>query len=499
MAIRVPRVIGGSNNVGELVAIKKAIEECPLDEVLEIRSDSRVSIDGLTKNLQRWENDNYLGVENEKLFRATGHAGEAGNEAADKLAKEETRKPIPDLVEIQEERALLLPGAKLQSITQSKAYKMIRQVKMKKRRYQEKLKRKATQRNMELTKEAAADEKGGLPETSSVWKSTRHKDVSRSGRFFLWMLIHDGYKVGKHWAKIEGHEYKATCTHCGITESMAHILTKCDAPGQEQIWEMASELWELWELKTGEELPRPTTGQIMACATTRKKDAGTTRLFRILMSESAFLIWRLRNERVIQEKPPASLVEIHNRWLRTMNIRLKLDCALTDAGKYEKKALKKDLVLKTWVKVLKNEANLPKDWTREAEVLNDTLCSAQAPRRARLRPFTRPARKDFCRSDLPSPPTLPLAVYGKSCTTEGSRTEGSRTEGSRTESSRLHRFVREAHYVLLIVSGQTARAPPFPRVPGHSPFLADALHPQCVPLLSISQRPTDDTELRRTW
>ncbi|KAJ7045031.1 hypothetical protein C8F04DRAFT_940756, partial [Mycena alexandri] len=61
--------------------------------------------------------------------------------------------------------------------------------------------------------------------------------------------------------------------------------------------------------------------------------------------------------------------EIHNRWLRTMNIRLKLDCALTDAGKYGKRAIKKDLVHKTWVKVLKNEVNLPKEWTREAEVL----------------------------------------------------------------------------------------------------------------------------------
>ncbi|KAJ7020027.1 hypothetical protein C8F04DRAFT_946324, partial [Mycena alexandri] len=366
-----------------LVAIKQAIEECPLDELLEIRSDSRVSIDGLTKNLRRWEDEDFLGVENKRLFRATvsalrkrkakttftwvkGHAGEAGNEAADKLAKEGTRKPIPDLVEVREDTTLLLPGAKLQSMSQSKAYKMIRQVKMKKRRYQEKLKRRATQRNMVLAKMAAADEKGGLPETSGIWKSTRHKDVSRSGRFFLWMLIHDGYKVGKHWAKIEGHEFKATCAQCGVTETMEHILTKCDAPGQEQIWEMAS---ELWKLKTGDELPRPTTGQIMACATTKKKDAGTTRLFRILISESAHLVWRLRNERVIKEKPPASLDEIHNRWLRTMNVRLKLDCALTDAGKYGNRALKKDLVLKTWVKVLKNEVNLPEDWTREAEVL----------------------------------------------------------------------------------------------------------------------------------
>ncbi|KAJ7042635.1 hypothetical protein C8F04DRAFT_945833, partial [Mycena alexandri] len=298
------------------------------------------------------------GIENRKLFRATvsalrkrkakttftwikGHAGEAGNEVADKLAKEGTRKPIPDLVEIREDTTLLLPGAKLQSMTQSKAYKMIRQVKMSKRAYKEKLNRKATKRNIELAKHAAADDDGGLPETSRIWKSTRHKDVSRSARFFLWMLLHDGYKVGGHWAKIEGHEFKATCAQCGVTESLEHILTRCDAPGQDEIWELAS---EMWKLKTGEDLPKPTKGQIMVCATTKKKDVGTTRLFRILISESAHLVWRLRNERVIQEKLPASQNEIHNRWLGAMNIRLKLDCTLTNAEKYGKRALKKDLV-----------------------------------------------------------------------------------------------------------------------------------------------------------
>jgi hypothetical protein len=32
---------------------------------------------------------------------------------------------------------------------------------------------------------------------------------------------------------------------------MEHILTKCEAPGQEIVWDLAS---ELWRLKTGDEL-----------------------------------------------------------------------------------------------------------------------------------------------------------------------------------------------------------------------------------------------------
>ncbi|KAJ7708916.1 hypothetical protein B0H17DRAFT_885243, partial [Mycena rosella] len=78
-----------------------------------------------------------------------------------------------------------------------------------------------------------------------VWKSTKHKDISRSMRFFLWMMIHGRYKIGRHWEKIKGHEFKATCTKCGMTESMEYILTKYDGPEQEEIWELVSELWEL--------------------------------------------------------------------------------------------------------------------------------------------------------------------------------------------------------------------------------------------------------------
>ncbi|KAJ7661175.1 hypothetical protein B0H17DRAFT_953751 [Mycena rosella] len=100
----------------------------------------------------------------------------------------------------------------------------------------------------------------------------------------------------------------------------------------------------------------------MACTAIKRGDVGTTRLFRILVSESAFLIWRLRCERVIQEKDLASAREIHNRWLKTINNRLGLDG-------YGKKAIKKSLVLKTWQRVLKNERNLPKNWIWEAEVL----------------------------------------------------------------------------------------------------------------------------------
>ncbi|KAJ7838234.1 hypothetical protein B0H14DRAFT_2361853, partial [Mycena olivaceomarginata] len=92
-------------------------------------------------------------------------------------------------------------------------------------------------------------------------------------------------------------------------ESMQHILTQCDAPGQEIVWDLAS---ELWRMKTGEDL-RPALSQIMTCGPISKKDEGTSRLFRIVVSESAHLIWRLRNEQLIQEQEDVTTPEIQNR------------------------------------------------------------------------------------------------------------------------------------------------------------------------------------------
>ncbi|KAJ7432750.1 hypothetical protein B0H11DRAFT_1759784, partial [Mycena galericulata] len=129
---------------------------------------------------------------------------------------------------------------------------------------------------------------------------------------------------------------------------------------QKEIWDLAS---EVWRMKTGEDL-RPTIGQIMASGVTKCGDPGTTRLRKILITESAHLIWLTRNERVIQQSGPAASAKIQNRWIKTINNRLKMDCAMTDEFKWGKKALKVSLVKGTWKKTLKGERTLPNVWPK---------------------------------------------------------------------------------------------------------------------------------------
>jgi ribonuclease HI len=113
------------------------------------------------------------------------HSGVAGNEAADTLAGEGSLKPDEDVINASAQMALILPGAKLKTMTQSKAYKIIRKLKMEKPATRDLLRRPATKANMALAQAAATGTNGGPPPARRVWRSTFDKDISRSIRYFL--------------------------------------------------------------------------------------------------------------------------------------------------------------------------------------------------------------------------------------------------------------------------------------------------------------------------
>ena len=100
---------------------------------------------------------------------------------------------------------------------------------------------------------------------------------------------------------------------------------------------------------------------------------GLNRLYTILVSESAFFIWKIRCERRIQNNDDPdkfhTTTEIHNRWVNTMNKRLLLDQLMTNKSRYKKKVLEPRTILQTWDKVILNRENLPSNWIRQSGVL----------------------------------------------------------------------------------------------------------------------------------
>lgn len=375
---------GGTNQTGELMAALAATQRAPPSSTLHIRSDSKYLVDGLTKHLPRWEARGWIGVENADIFKALastmrqrsapttlqwvkGHNGEYGNECADKHAGEGAMKDAPDHIPIQTHPSFSLTGAKLASLTQAIAYKGIRQAKPTKAR-------EATSATIESARSEIKRNTNRLKSDKMIWKSIRSVDVSKPIQDFLWKCLHKAHKVGTFWSYIPDCEDRILCTHCEVEETMQHILCMCKAPGREVAWKLAE---CLWRRKHDKWIPI-TLGTILGASMigfgddTLPKKGGPDRLYRILISETAYLIWKLRCERVIQHGGDPdryrSSIEIAHRWTAALNTRLTLDRQMTRFG-LSKRALKKNIVKSTWCNVLENEEALAEDWLQATEVL----------------------------------------------------------------------------------------------------------------------------------
>ena len=150
---------------------------------------------------------------------------------------------------------------------------------------------------------------------------------------------------------------------------MEHILTKCRSKARSTAWKLAD---ELWTGRGGTELLTD-IGNIMGCSlasfvTNDGLDDGKCRLYRIIVSETAYLIWKMRNERRIRDSDGNERDNIEGetetRWRNALTKRLTNDRYLTDSTRFGKRALNTSLVKRTWTGCLEDEEVLPQDWHR---------------------------------------------------------------------------------------------------------------------------------------
>ncbi|TFK63672.1 RnaseH-domain-containing protein [Pluteus cervinus] len=374
-----------SNNSAEIGAVLAAISESPIDQDLKIITDSQYVLQGLTRYLESWEDRGWIETANRKLFEATaaklrqrrghtifekvkGHSGDVGNDGADQKANEGSQKEQPDELDMEVPKELTITGAKLSSMTQSTLYKGIvnREIKAE---------RQKTKTNLDLVRWAVVDRMNILPTDEAIWKSIRSKDISRNIRSFMWRAIHGSYKCGSYWSHIPGYEDRAICQQCNTTETMAHILTECQASGQDTIWKLAQHLLEAKNIDWWS----PTIGGLLGSGLTNlrndegKRLTGHERLYRIVMTESMHLIWKLRCEWRISEdsnrQRQHTVTEIENRWMWTINSRLRTDITLTNRKVYGNKSMSPKQVKATWRGVLEKEGDLAEGWASSTGVL----------------------------------------------------------------------------------------------------------------------------------
>ncbi|EJD51389.1 hypothetical protein AURDEDRAFT_18969, partial [Auricularia subglabra TFB-10046 SS5] len=106
-----------------------------------------------------------------------------------------------------------------------------------------------------------------------------------------------------------------------------------------------------------------------------ERDSGVERAYRIVVSESAFLAWKIRCEKCIehsedQDWMPAA-AEIKRRWFSIINTRIAHDRLLTNKRRYGQRAYSMDAVLETWedLLVIEGARELTADILRKPGVL----------------------------------------------------------------------------------------------------------------------------------
>jgi ribonuclease HI/exonuclease III len=378
ISCRVPEEITQTNQTGEILAAERAVALAEKDINLKLELDSKYVINAVTKNLQSNEDNGYTGVENKMLLKALvsrlreretrtylkwvkGHSGHERNERADEAARKAITDDIRIPVDLEVTGNASVSGIKLSKATQSLIYKAIRQKKIE--TLQE---RRRTRDMIETVIDDLERCYNYTPTEASIWKAIRHKDFSKKFRYFAWMTLHDAYMTGTNWDRPDYPQEikdRALCELCGNIDNLDHIFFRCEAPGQEEVWSMVKELWSLRNKDSP--CPEINLGTVLGCALlkldgqSKAAKTGNERLWRIIASESVYLIWKVWCKRKIGGEH-MSTIAIKNLWLHTINSRLRMDCRLT-APYYGKKGISKSALERTWIGVLRDNDS-PLDW-----------------------------------------------------------------------------------------------------------------------------------------
>ncbi|KAI6128056.1 hypothetical protein EDD17DRAFT_1473266 [Pisolithus thermaeus] len=293
---------------------------------------------GLTKNLNKWEDKNWLNVPNAEHWQQLAYlARKRGNKITLKLINnknEETKeihkslknklktkdKPKDWQAETKIPPEFQTDGARLHTLDQYTAYQLIMQTYTK-----DPSERNSTHQNLEKIKFHYKNTNNQIVEETQIWKSQKKPWISKKIQDYLWKITHNVLKVGNFFKNIPNLEHLQTCA-CGKTESPEHILIKCKENKAPSLWkEIQNTLNEMdetthWPIPTIEMIQTPNLISLQ-CKKGDKLKTEKQKLYQIIMTETTWLLWKERNRRVF-DNTKNTKSEIENKWKSMMTKRI---------------------------------------------------------------------------------------------------------------------------------------------------------------------------------
>ena len=84
---------------------------------------------------------------------------------------------------------------------------------------------------------------GETPTDEAIWKSMRHKDITKKIQDFLWKHAHGIFRLGAFWTHIPSFEDRAECPICNKYDTFEHMMLECDSVERKTVWDQANQLW----------------------------------------------------------------------------------------------------------------------------------------------------------------------------------------------------------------------------------------------------------------
>ncbi|KAJ7226833.1 hypothetical protein GGX14DRAFT_347354 [Mycena pura] len=395
MSLRVPDDWGNSSQSAEILAALVAVRTVQSDADLTLVSTHDFIMKAMNTHLRKWEDTGWTRVKNRlplqclaaeiraragrTYFSMASASTDDNMKKAKALAIQGYGNSGIAKVDLTAPPEYSSTGMVLVGTRQKMFYRAIREVKDRKR-----VPRPATSKRVDLTLDAVFRDYGRDASEPELWLSIRKKDFSRQVRNFLYRAMHDSFHIGKYWKNIPGFEDRVNCPECGEMEDMEHILLRCKANNiVDATWGAAKALWAT----TGDAWPVNSLGSLLGCGLAsfhtggKKLRQAKQRLFMILISETTFHLWKMRNARVIGQTPPTARESI-NKWRFAINKRVEIDFVLAGRPKKGPQAsLSPHIVDKTWLPILSDERIMHEGWIRRPRGLvgkepPDKVCSS---------------------------------------------------------------------------------------------------------------------------